>query len=402
MQESSNNETPYSETDAIRSQASRTDFREHSVPLYLTSSFVFDDAEQARAMFADEIPGNIYSRYSNPNTEEFIQKLCKLEGTEEGIATASGMAAMYCSMAALLKAGDHVLACRSVFGSTHQILNTLFPRFGISHTYADIGEPDRWEEKIQPNTRMIFVETPSNPALDIIDLEWLGKLAARKNVILNVDNCFATPYLQNPARWGAHIVTHSATKFIDGQGRVLGGAVLGSKELIKEVKFFARHTGPSMSPFNAWLLSKSLETLAVRMDRHCQNAYEIARFLENHPQVINIKYPMLPSHPQFHLAKKQMRLGGGLVTFEVKGGLDQGRRFLDSLKMISHSPNLGDTRSIAIHPASTTHSKLTDEERAAVGIMPGLIRISAGLENVGDIIQDIEQAIGGSGNGLMG
>lgn len=394
MQDSTNNETYYSETDAIRTQASRTDFREHSVPLYLTSSFVFNDAEQARAMFADEIPGNIYSRYSNPNTEEFIQKLCKLEGTEEGIATASGMAAMYCSMAALLKAGDHVLACRSVFGSTHQILNTLFPRFGISHTYADIGEPDRWEEKIQPNTRMIFVETPSNPALDIIDLEWLGKLAARKNVILNVDNCFATPYLQNPARWGAHIVTHSATKFIDGQGRVLGGAVLGNKDLIKEVKFFARHTGPSMSPFNAWLLSKSLETLAVRMDRHCQNAYEIARFLEGHPQVINIKYPMLPSHPQFHLAKKQMRLGGGLVTFEVKGGLNQGRQFLDSLKMISHSPNLGDTRTIAIHPASTTHSKLTDDERAAVGIMPGLIRISAGLENVRDIIQDIEQAIG--------
>lgn len=304
---------------------------------------------------------------------------------------------MYCSMAALLKSGDHVLACRSVFGSTHQILNTLFPRFGISHTYADIGKPDEWEEKIQSNTRMIFVETPSNPALDIIDLEWLGKLAARKNVILNVDNCFATPYLQNPARWGAHIVTHSATKFIDGQGRVLGGAVLGSKELIKEVKFFARHTGPSMSPFNAWLLSKSLETLAVRMDRHCQNAYEIARFLEGLPQVVNIKYPMLPSHPQFHLAKKQMRLGGGLVTFEVKGGLDQGRRFLDSLKMISHSPNLGDTRTIAIHPASTTHSKLTDEERAAVGIMPGLIRISAGLENVQDIIQDIEQAIGQGG-----
>lgn len=394
MQDSTNNETYYSETDAIRTQTSRTDFREHSVPLYLTSSFVFNDAEQARAMFADEIPGNIYSRYSNPNTEEFIQKLCKLEGTEEGIATASGMAAMYCSMAALLKAGDHVLACRSVFGSTHQILNTLFPRFGISHTYADIGEPDRWEEKIQPNTRMIFVETPSNPALDIIDLEWLGKLAARKNVILNVDNCFATPYLQNPARWGAHIVTHSATKFIDGQGRVLGGAVLGNKDLIKEVKFFARHTGPSMSPFNAWLLSKSLETLAVRMDRHCQNAYEIARFLEGHPRVINIKYPMLPSHPQFHLAKKQMRLGGGLVTFEVKGGLNQGRQFLDSLKMISHSPNLGDTRTIAIHPASTTHSKLTDDERAAVGIMPGLIRISAGLENVRDIIQDIEQAIG--------
>lgn len=385
----------YSETNAVRTQADRTVFREHSVPLYLTSSFVFEDAEQARAMFADEIPGNIYSRYSNPNTNEFVEKLCKLEGTEDGIATASGMAAMYASMAALLKAGDHVLACRSVFGSTHQILNTLFPRFGITHSYADINSPGEWEQMIKPNTRMVFVETPSNPALDIIDLEWLGKLAARKNVILNVDNCFATPYLQNPAKWGAHIVTHSATKFIDGQGRVLGGAVLGTKELIKEVKFFARHTGPSMSAFNAWILSKSLETLAVRMDRHCQNAFEIARYLEGHPQVINVKYPMLPSHPHFQLAKKQMRLGGGLVTFEVKGGLDQGRKFLNSLKLISHTPNLGDTRSIAIHPASTTHSKLTEEERLAVGITPGLIRISAGLEDIADIIADIERAIGG-------
>jgi O-succinylhomoserine sulfhydrylase len=383
----------YSETDAIRGQAERTPFREHSVPLYLTSSFVFDSAEQSRAMFADEIPGNIYSRYSNPNTNEFVEKLCALEGTEDGIATASGMAAMYCSMAALLKSGDHVLACRSVFGSTHQILNTIFPRFGISHSYADVNAPETWEEKILPNTRMIFVETPSNPALDLIDLEWLGKLAAKKNVILNVDNCFATPYLQNPARWGAHIVTHSATKFIDGQGRVLGGAVLGTRELIKEIKFFARHTGPSMSPFNAWILSKSLETLAVRMDRHCQNAFEIARYLENHPQVVNVKYPMLPSHPHFHLAKKQMRLGGGLVTFEVKGGLEQGRNFLDNLELISHTPNLGDTRTIAIHPASTTHSKLTDEERAAVGITPGLIRISAGLENIQDIMRDIDMAI---------
>jgi O-succinylhomoserine sulfhydrylase len=389
----SSQEPGYSETDAVRSQSERTSFREHSVPLFLTSSFVFDNAEQARAMFADEIPGNIYSRYSNPNTNEFIEKLCKLEGTEDGIATASGMAAMYCSMAALLKSGDHVLACRSVFGSTHQILNTLFPRFGISHSYADITDPGSWEEKIQPNTKIIFVETPSNPALDIIDLEWLGKLAAEKNVILNVDNCFATPYLQTPVRWGAHIVTHSATKFIDGQGRVIGGAVLGTKELIKEIRFFARHTGPSMSPFNAWILSKSLETLAVRMDRHCANALAIARYLEGHPDIINVKYPMLPSHPQHALAKKQMKAGGGLVTFEVKGGLDQGRKFLNALQMISHTPNLGDTRTIAIHPASTTHSKLTEEERLAVGITPGLIRISAGLEQLEDIIRDVEQAV---------
>jgi O-succinylhomoserine sulfhydrylase len=381
------------ETDAIRDQHERSDFREHSVPLYLTSSFVFDDAEQARAMFADEIPGNIYSRYSNPNTDEFIHKLCLMEGTEDGIATASGMAAMFCSMAALLKSGDHVLACRSVFGSTHQILNTIFPKYGISHSYADINDPASWESKILPNTKMIFVETPSNPALDLLDLEWLGKLAAKHNVILNVDNCFATPYLQTPAKWGAHLVTHSATKYMDGQGRVIGGVILGTKELIKEIRFFTRHTGPSMSPFTAWVLSKSLETLAIRMDRHCQNALTLAEYLEGNADVVTVKYPFLKSHPNYTLAKKQMRLGGGLVTFEIKGGLNQGRGFLNSLKMISHTPNLGDTRSIAIHPASTTHSKLTDEERGAVGITPGLIRISVGLEDIKDIIADVEQAI---------
>jgi len=381
------------ETNAIRGQYERTAHREHSVPLYLTSSFVFDDAEQARAMFADEISGNIYSRYSNPNPDEFISKMCLLEGTEDGVATSSGMAAMYSSMAALLNSGDHVLACRSVFGSTHQILNLIFPRFGITHSYADVTSPEEWEQKIQPNTKMIFVETPSNPALDIIDLEWLGKLAKKHNLILNVDNCFATPYLQNPSKFGAHIVTHSATKFIDGQGRVIGGCVLGTKELIKHVRFFTRHTGPTLSPFNAWLLSKSLETLAVRMERHCTNAMALAKYLETNGQVSSVKYPHLPSHPQYDLAKRQMKLGGGLVTFELKAGLDQGRTFLNSLKMISHTPNLGDTRTIAIHPASTTHSKLTEEEREAVGIMPGLIRIAVGLEDIKDIVADIEQAI---------
>lgn len=384
------------ETDAIRAQHDRTDNREHSVPLYLTSSFVFEDAEQARTLFADEIPGNIYTRFSNPNNTELINKLCLLEGTEDGIATASGMAAMYISMASLLKSGDHVLASRSVFGSTHQIFNVIFPKVNISHTYADIADPASWESKIQPNTKMIFVETPSNPALDIIDLEWLGKLAEKHKLILNVDNCFATPYLQNPAKWGAHLVTHSATKFIDGQGRVIAGAVLGKKELIKEVRFFARHTGPSLSPFNAWILSKSLETLAVRMDRHCENAQKLAQHLETQKEVVKVKYPFLPSHPQHALAKKQMKLGGGVVSFEINGGIDRGRKFLNSLKMLSHSANLGDTRSIATHPASTTHSKLSDAERAAVGITPGLIRISVGLENLNDIIADIDQAIAAS------
>ena len=381
------------ETDAVRTQSEKTSFREHSTPLYLTSSFVFEDAEQARALFADELPGNVYTRFSNPNNTELIEKLCLLEGTEDGIATSSGMAAMYSSMASLLKSGDHVLASRSVFGSTHQILNVLFPRWNITYTYADLSDPSSWESKILPNTKMIFVETPSNPALDLIDLEWLGKLAAKHNLILNVDNCFATPYLQNPAKWGAHLVTHSATKFIDGQGRVIAGAVLGKKELIKEVRFFARHTGPSLSPFNAWVLSKSLETLAVRMEKHCANALELAQWLEKSSEVEYVKYPFLPSHPQYALAKKQMRLGGGVVTFEIKGGIERGRKFLNALKMISHSANLGDTRTIATHPASTTHSKLSDEERAVVGITSGLIRISVGLEAMEDVIADIKQAI---------
>ncbi|MFZ9504108.1 MAG: trans-sulfuration enzyme family protein [Cyclobacteriaceae bacterium] len=381
------------ETSAIRIQANRSENREHAVPLYLTSSYVFESAEQARALFAEEIQGNIYSRYSNPNTTELIEKLCELEGTEDGIATATGMAAMYASMAALLRSGDHVLACRSVFGSTHQILTTLFPRVGITHTYVDAAKPEEWERQILPNTKMIFVETPSNPALDLIDLEWLGKLAEKHHLILNVDNCFATPVIQNPAAYGAHLVTHSATKYMDGQGRVLGGVVLGKKDLIKEVRFFTRHTGPAMSPFNAWLISKSLETLHLRMERHCQNAESVAKILEEHPKIEFVKYPHLPSHPQYDLAKRQMKLGGGLVTFGVKGGLEAGRKFLDNLKMISHTPNLGDTRSIAIHPASTTHSKLSEEERTAVGILPGLIRISAGLEHQDDILKDILQSL---------
>lgn len=381
------------ETSAIRTQAERSSFREHSTPIYFTSSFVFDDAEQARALFADEIQGNIYTRFSNPNTSEFIEKVCQMEGAEDGFAVASGMSAMFTSMAAFLKSGDHLLICRSVFGSTHQIVTQLFPRWGIQHSYADIDQPETWEALIKPNTKMIFVETPSNPSLDLIDLEWLGKLAAKHNLILNVDNCFATPYIQAPIKWGAHLVTHSATKFMDGQGRAIGGIIVGSKELIKEVRFFSRHTGPSMSPFNAWILSKSLETLAVRMDRHCENALKLAQWLETHPEVERVKYPHLPSHPQYALAKKQMSQGGAMVTFYVKGGVDKGRSFLNKLELLSHTANLGDSRTIATHPASTTHSKLTDEERAKVGILPGLIRISVGLEHVDDIIKDIDQAL---------
>ncbi len=391
---SENHLSRFPETDAIRIQHPRTDAREHSVPLYLTSSFVFDGAEHARQLFTEETEGEIYSRISNPNCEELISKLCAMEGTDDGFATGTGMAAMFLSMASLLRAGDHVLASRSVFASTHQLFTSVFPRFNISHSYADVNAPETWEDMIQPNTKMLFVETPSNPALDLIDLEWLGKLSDRHGLILNVDNCFATPYVQNPAQWGAHIVTHSATKFIDGQGRVMGGAVLGNKDLIKEVRTFARHTGPAMSPFNAWVLSKSCETLAVRMERHCSNALALAEQLENLKGVASVKYPFLPSHPQFALAKKQMRAGGGLLTFEHAGGIEGGRKFLDTLRILSHTANLGDTRTIVTHPASTTHSKLSDQERAAVGITPGLIRVSVGLEDVNDIFGDIQQAMG--------
>jgi len=381
------------ETNAIRTQTDRSGQREHSVPIYATSSFVFDDAEQARALFANEEEGNIYTRFSNPNNDEFIAKLCLLEGTEDGMAMASGMAAMFVSMAAFLEQGDHLLICRSVFGSTHQITTQLLPRWGITHTYVDIHKPELWEQEVKENTRMIFLETPSNPGLDIIDLEWVGKLAKRNDLLLNVDNCFATPYLQNPAAFGADIITHSATKFIDGQGRVIGGAVLGTKSCIEKVRFFARHTGPAMSPFNSWILSKSLETLAVRMEKHCENALLLAKHLESHEEISAVRYPFLPSHPNYKVAKKQMKLGGAMVSFELQGGIAQGKRFLNSMKMISFSANLGDTRSIATHPASTTHSKLSLEERASVGITDGLIRVSVGLENISDIIADIDQAI---------
>lgn len=381
------------ETVSIRTQTERSLHREHSAPMFLTSSFVFDSAEQARALFAEEEEGLVYSRYGNPNGDEFVEKLCLLEGCEDGIATASGMAAMFGSMAALLSSGDHVVASRAVFGSTHAVLTTVLTRWGIDHTYVDPADNEQWRRAVTPKTRMLFVETPSNPGLALVDLDFLGNLAAERGLILNVDNCFATPYLQTPAQWGAHLVTHSATKFIDGQGRVLGGAILGSAELIARVRSFARATGPAISAFNAWLLSKSLETLAVRMERHCANAFALARHLEQHPKVTEVRYPLLESHPQRELAQKQMRLGGGLVTCEVQGGVEGGKRFLDGLRMISRSSNLGDTRSIATHPATTTHCKLTEEERRAVAITPGLVRISVGLETISDIMADVDHAL---------
>ena len=381
------------ETRSIRTQAERTRQNEHSTPLYMTSSFVFDSAEHGRALFANEQEGNVYSRYTNPTTDEFIDKMCRLEGAQDGIATASGMAAVFSSIAAYLNSGDHILVSRSVFGSTHQILNNVLPRWNIEFSYVDIFSPETWEDSIKENTRMIFLETPSNPGLDLIDLDWAGKLARKHDCILNVDNCFATPYLQRPIDYGADLVVHSATKYIDGQGRAIGGVIVGSKALIEEARMFTRHTGPALSPFNAWIFSKSLETLSIRMEKHSASALKLAEFLQEHPEVESTKYPFLPNHPQYDLARKQMSMGGGIVVFTIKGGFDRAKKFLDRLQMCSLSANLGDTRTIATHPASTTHSKLSEEERQAVGINAGLIRISTGLEHVDDIIDDLEQAL---------
>lgn len=386
-------EEQHFETKAIRGQMPRTPYREHSAPLFLTSSFVFPDAALMADTFAGQAEGLIYSRYSNPNTDELIAKVCAMEGAEDGFATASGMAAVFASMAAFLQSGDHLLASQAVFGSTHQILTQLFPRWGISHTYVNPLDVDSWAQHIQPNTRMIVLETPSNPGLALIDLDKAGQLARQHGLVLNVDNCFATPYLQQPSRYGADLIVHSGTKWLDGQGRVLGGLVVGKADLIEQLRFFCRHTGPAMSPFNAWVLSKSLETLAIRMERHCSNALLLAQRLEQQPGLARVHYPGLPSHPQYGLAQQQMRLGGGILAFELKGGFEQGKRFLDALQLCSLTSNLGDSRTIVTHPASTTHSKLTEDERLASGITPGLIRLSAGLEHVEDIWEDIVRAL---------
>ncbi|MDH5759257.1 MAG: O-succinylhomoserine sulfhydrylase [Gemmatimonadota bacterium] len=382
------------QTRAVRTQADVTRHGEHSVPLFLTSSFVFEDAEEMRAAFAGEIERNLYSRFTNPNVTELVEKVRLLEGAEAGHAMASGMASIFATFAGLLSAGDHVVACRSIFGSTHRILSDLLPRWGITHTYVDVEDPASWEAAIRPETRMIFVETPTNPAVDIVDLEWLGGLARDRGVILAVDNCFATPVLQRPLDFGAHLSIHSATKFMDGQGRVMGGVVVGDRPLIEEIFSFSRATGPSLSPFNAWVLSKSIETLALRMEKHSANAMEVARRLEGRPGVTSVRYPFLPSHPRYEVARRQMSAGGAMVAFTVEGGVERGRRFLDALTLCSLTANLGDSRTIVTHPASTTHAKLTEEERTAVGITPGLIRVSVGLEDVEDVVRDLEGALG--------
>ncbi len=383
----------YFETQAIRNQTERTQFLEHSTPLYLTSSFVFENAEEMRSSFAEEKQRNLYSRFTNPNTTEFVDKIVQMEGAEAGYAFATGMSAIFSSFAALLNAGDHVVSCRSVFGSTHSMFTKFLPKWNIETSYFKVDEVDLLESLIQKNTKILYIETPTNPAVDILDLDLIGRIAKKYNLIFIVDNCFATPYIQQPIKFGADLVIHSATKLIDGQGRVLGGVTVGSKDLIREIYLFARNTGPAMSPFNAWVLSKSLETLAIRVEKHCENALKVAQFLEENNKVTLVKYPFLKSHPQYKVARKQMKLGGNIVAFEIRGGIEAGRNFLNNIKMCTLSANLGDTRTIVTHPSSTTHGRLSEEDRLEVGITNGLVRISVGLENVNDIIEDIEQAL---------
>lgn len=381
------------ETKAIRTQLERTPFQEHSVPLYLTSSFVFENAEDMRASFAEEKERNIYSRFTNPNTSEFVDKICAMEEAEAGYAFATGMAAVFSTFAALLNSGDHIVSSRSVFGSTHGLFTNILPKWNINTSYFKVDEVDTIENLIKPETKVLYVESPTNPAVDVLDLEILGRIAKKHKLIFIVDNCFATPYIQKPIRFGAHLVIHSATKLIDGQGRVLGGVTVGEKDLIRQIYLFARNTGPALSPFNAWVLSKSLETLAVRIEKHCENAWKVAEFLETQEAVKRVKYPFLKSHPQYSIAKQQMALGGNIIAFEIKGGVDGGRQFLDALQLCSLSANLGDTRTIITHPASTTHAKLQEEDKLAVGITSGLVRCSIGLEHPKDIIKDIDQAL---------
>ena len=381
------------ETEAIRNQLERSQFKEHSTPMYLTSSFVFEDAEDMRASFTEEKIRTIYSRYSNPNTSEFVEKVVAMEKAEDGYAFATGMAAIFSTFAALLESGDHIVSARSVFGSTHTLFTKYLPKWNIETSYFDINKPEEIESLIKPSTKILYAETPTNPGVDLIDLELLGKIAKKHNLLLVIDNCFATPYIQQPIKYGADLVVHSATKLMDGQGRVLGGVVVGKKDLIREIYLFSRNTGPAMSPFNAWVLSKSLETLAVRVEKHCENALKVAEFLSTNEKISLVKYPFLKSHPQYKIAKKQMTLGGNIIAFEIKGGIEAGKKFLNSIKLCSLSANLGDTRTIVTHPASTTHFRLSEEERLAAGITPGLVRVSVGLENVNDVISDLDQAL---------
>ncbi len=384
-------------TKSIRIQTDRTQHKEHSTPLFLTSSFTFEDAGEGKALFNNEIEGNIYSRYSNPSVQEFIDKVCMLEGLEVGFATSSGMAAVFAGFAGHLESGDHIVSCKALFGSAHQIITQILPKWGITHTYLEVNATEEdWNKAVQVNTKMLYCETPSNPGLDLVDLEMLGRVAKKNDLIYYVDNCFATPVIQKPVEYGADLVVHSATKFMDGQGRVLGGIIVGTPERMEPIIFFCRHTGPAMSPFNAWVLSKSMETLHLRVERHCENAAKLALALQGLDGVKKVNYPFLDSHPQVALAKKQMKSGGALVTIDLEGGFDRIVKFTQLLKIPSKTSNLGDSRTTITNPNTTTHSKIAQDIKDELGITEGLMRISVGLEDIDDLIEDFKQAIEGS------
>jgi O-succinylhomoserine sulfhydrylase len=377
------------ETLAIRAGTARSQFGEHSEAMFLTSSFVFENAAQAAARFIGEESGNIYSRFTNPTVSVFEQRLAALEGAEFCVATASGMAAILSCVMGVLQAGDHIVASQSLFGSTVNLFNNVIKKFGVETTYVSATDVAQWQAAVRPNTKLFFLETPSNPLTEISDVRAIAAVAKSCGALLAVDNCFCTPILQRPLELGADIVIHSATKYIDGQGRVLGGAVLGNKKLLEGVYGFLRTTGPTMSAFNAWVFLKGLETLKLRMDAHSANALALATWLEQQPNVARVFYPGLPSHPQHALAMRQQKTGGGIVSFEVKGGKAAAWRVIDNTKMLSITANLGDTRTTITHPATTTHARITPEARAAAGISDGLIRIAVGLEAVEDIQADL-------------
>ncbi|WP_422917784.1 O-succinylhomoserine sulfhydrylase [Rhodocyclus gracilis] len=381
------------ETLAVRAGQERSQFNEHAEALYLTSSFVFESAAQAAARFSGEDEGNVYSRFTNPTVTVFQQRLAALEGAEACVATASGMSAILSLVMALCRAGEHIVASSGVFGATQQLLGGIMPRFGIDTSFVDPCTPAAWEAAIRPETRLFFLETPSNPLTTVADISALASIAHAHGILLVVDNCFCTPVLQRPLALGADLVVHSATKYLDGQGRVLGGAVVGAKALVDEVFKFLRTAGPSLSPFNAWVLQKGLETLTVRMQAQSAKALELARWLEAHPRVARVFYPGLPSHPQHELAMRQQASGGAIVAFEVKGGREEAWTVVDHCRLLSITANLGDVKTTLTHPATTTHGRLSAEQRAVAGISEGLLRVAVGLESVADLQNDLARGL---------
>ncbi len=385
-------------TQSVRSGVYRSDQREHSEAIYLTSSFAYESAAQAQAVFAGDESGNVYSRYTNPSVKMFEERMAILEGRSvaqeiTACATASGMSAILGSCMALLKSGDHVICSRNVFGTTFTIFAKYFAKFGVQTTFVDLADYQQWQDAITPNTRLLFLETPSNPMSDIADMALLADIAHRHNALLMVDNCFCTPALQQPLLFGADLVMHSATKFIDGQGRCLGGVVVGRKALVDEVHLWQRAAGATISPFNAWVLYKSLETLKVRMDAHCRNTQELATWLNEHPAVQQVFYAGLPSHPGHELAKKQQKGFGGVLAFTVRGAREEAWKVIDSVQILSRTANLGDTRSTITHPETTTHCRLSDEDKIKSGITKNLIRVAVGLEDVDDLKADLDRGL---------